>query len=60
MSKKIKPPTAKEYAKAEKDIVYARAPEIYPCAHCKWPVELGFCCGYCGSTNPRSKADDRN
>jgi len=28
------------------------APEMYPCAHCSYPVAKGYCCGTCGTADP--------
>jgi hypothetical protein len=28
----------------------------YPCIHCGHPVHAGYCCGNCGSDNPKGEA----
>lgn len=29
------------------------APQIIACKHCRYPVVEGYCCRYCGSSDPR-------
>lgn len=31
------------------------APDICHCKTCDYPVVKGYCCTYCGDTNPSSK-----
>jgi hypothetical protein len=33
-------------------------PRIYPCGKCKHPVLSGYCCEYCGDSNPSTKLED--
>jgi len=53
MARKDNPPSEDEYEYEEKKIIYSKAPHIYPCAKCGWPVESGFVCSTCGDSNPR-------
>ncbi len=34
------------------------APKIYPCKKCNNPVASGYCCTFCGDTNPSSSKVD--
>ena len=34
------------------------APEIYPCGKCNYPVASGYCCNYCGDTDPETPLED--
>ena len=47
------PPTPEQYEHAKQQIIMDHAPKIYPCHYCAWPVEDGYCCTKCGSTNPQ-------
>jgi len=54
MEKKQKPaaPTSqKEFDEAVASIAYSFL-EIRSCMKCKWPVISGYCCTFCGDTNP--------
>lgn len=51
--KKIKPPTQNQYNKAELELLYSYGPTIIAYRDCKWPVIEGYCCTFCGSTEPR-------
>jgi hypothetical protein len=43
----LKPPTHKQYRKAEIRLVFLRCPTIKPCKDCGWPVVSGEVCIYC-------------
>lgn len=47
--------TAEEYERLAGQLAREHAPRIYPCAHCKRPVADGYCCTFCGSSNPRGR-----
>lgn len=54
MNNNIKPPkNREEYDKASLNLKLVYAPETYSCRKCSWPVIKGYCCDYCGTTNPR-------
>lgn len=58
MTNKRTPPSPKEYEEAQVSLALSYAPNMYPCADCKWPVIDGYCCTYCGSSSPRRKAGE--
>jgi len=55
-------PTQEEYMERKMQIALDFCPRIYSCCKCKNPVAAGYCCTFCGDTNPSSKhnADDDN
>ena len=56
---KIKPPKSEqEYKQAKIDLAFSYAPSIYPCKTCKWPVAKGYCCGYCGDSDPSGEDEE--
>lgn len=42
------------------DLARAYAPHILPCVHCGYPHLQGYCCGYCGSSNPEGTKEERD
>lgn len=49
--RKIKPYTLK-WEKMANELARSWCPTVYPCKECGHPVVNGYCCGYCGSTDP--------
>lgn len=45
------------YAKRERQTAIKFCPSINPCMKCDSPVVDGFCCEWCGDTNPRHALD---
>lgn len=56
MSKKIKPPTEKEFNTRANSIAREFCPRIYACKKCGWPVVNGYCCRTCGDGAPYEAA----
>jgi hypothetical protein len=54
-TKKLKPPSEREYNRMATDLALEYCPMIYPCSKCKHPVISGYCCTFCGTSNPHSK-----
>ena len=48
-------PYSEEYSKMAYGLLKSRCPPIYPCATCGAPVVTGYCCGNCGSRDPRKE-----
>lgn len=46
-----------EYQRKANQLALSYCPPIYPCADCGNPVVDGYCCGFCGSNNPRAKSE---
>jgi hypothetical protein len=53
--RKIEPPTEEQYRSEKLNLALSYAPQIYSCVKCGWPVAKGYCCNYCGDTDPQSK-----
>lgn len=47
------PHDSRKYREEAIELAFSAAPHIYPCAECGHPVLDGYCCGTCGSTDPR-------
>lgn len=56
--KKRKPYTAAWWRDANA-LARARVPPIYPCADCGNPVVDGYCCGRCGSRDPKTEGAEK-
>ncbi len=56
----MKRPTTKQYDTAAIHQALVYAPRIYECQKCGWPVVEGYCCSYCGNSNPSSKEEYDN
>lgn len=56
-TKKPKPPTESEYERAAVSLALSYAPRVRQCMKCGWPTLDGYCCNYCGDTNPSSEHD---
>ena len=52
--KKMKPidPYSEEWEHEADIIARGACPRIYPCGNCQYPVVSGYCCTYCGTSNP--------
>ncbi len=48
----MKVPSVEEYRREKFRLALDFCPRIYPCMRCGYPVVDGFCCTYCGDTNP--------
>jgi hypothetical protein len=46
------PPYSRRWEALANQLARSAAPEIYPCAHCQYPVLEGWCCTGCGSSSP--------
>lgn len=59
MSKKTESNDTKriEYEREANHLAREYCPPIYPCAKCGHPVIDGYCCAFCGDSNPQSKED---
>jgi len=51
-------PSDNTYYREKGKLAINYAPEIYPCQKCGYPVASGYCCTYCGDTNPSSREKD--
>lgn len=45
-------PDKEVYRKEADKLARDFCPPIYPCKECGYPVINGYCCIYCGSTDP--------
>ena len=52
--RKIKP-LSKQWVKEAYELALSRTPNIFACGKCNHPVIKGFCCEFCGDSDP-----DRN
>jgi hypothetical protein len=52
-------PYSDKWEKEANQIARDFCPTIYPCKKCNHPVANGYCCRYCGSTNPSSDEPDQ-
>lgn len=55
---KPKPPSEKQYRRAEIQIALEFCPEIRECKKCHWPHVGMYCCTFCGAHNPDSHGSD--
>lgn len=49
---KIEPFTP-QWQREANNLARTHCPTIYPCKECGHPVMVGYCCGTCGSKDPR-------
>lgn len=58
MTKKIKKcPSYNTYIREKRNLALDYAPRIYACKKCEYPVVDGYCCTYCGDSNPSSSEE---
>lgn len=55
--KKVTPYTKSWYEKAFQ-LLRSYVPGLYPCHKCGNPVISGYCCTYCGDSNPSENDED--
>lgn len=53
------PPSEAAYRRAAASLAISYAPDIYPCGECSWPHISGYCCTYCGSSEPSRRDRER-
>lgn len=56
---KIKP-LSKHWVKLAQELALSRVPNIFACGKCNYPVIKGYCCEFCGDSDPDRNAKGQN
>ena len=57
--RKIKP-LSKQWVKLAQELALSRVPNIFACGKCNHPVIKGYCCEFCGDSDPDRNAKGQN
>ena len=49
---------SRQYNQEVMQLLMSYGPRVYPCAKCGHPVLDGYCCTYCGTSNPQEPDED--